>query len=99
MTSISVRCNGEAIPVEIKYYFRSGDGRHLVRIKAKHGKPFSSYSHGGWTDDNSTNVPTSSIHLEPDECTCTPDGDACPACVAANQARYGDDFPFVRSAK
>ena len=32
--------------------------------------------------------------LNPDECTCKPDGDACPVCVGDNKPRYGDSIPF-----
>ncbi len=32
--------------------------------------------------------------LNPDECTCKPDGDACPVCVADNKERYGDTIYF-----
>jgi len=28
------------------------------------------------------------------ECSCKPDSDACPVCVAANRQKYGDDIPF-----
>ena len=28
------------------------------------------------------------------DCSCTPDSDACPVCVAANRQKYGDDIPF-----
>ena len=37
------------------------------------------------------------IALNPEkyqECSCTPDSDACPVCVAANRQKYGDDIPF-----
>jgi len=27
------------------------------------------------------------------ECSCTPISNACPACVAANRVRYGDEIP------
>jgi len=27
------------------------------------------------------------------DCTCTPVSNACPACVAANRVRYGDEIP------
>ena len=32
--------------------------------------------------------------LNPDECTCKPDGDACPVCVGDNKDRYGDTIPY-----
>jgi hypothetical protein len=32
--------------------------------------------------------------LNPDECTCKPEGDACPVCVGDNKDRYGDTIPF-----
>ena len=32
--------------------------------------------------------------LNPDECTCKPDGDACPVCIGDNKDRYGDTIPF-----
>ena len=32
--------------------------------------------------------------LNPDTCTCKPDGDACPVCVGDNKQRYGDRIPF-----
>jgi len=28
------------------------------------------------------------------ECSCKPDSDACPVCVAANRQKYGDEIPF-----
>lgn len=28
------------------------------------------------------------------ECSCTPNSDACPVCLADNRERYGDSIPF-----
>ena len=33
-------------------------------------------------------------HEALNECSCTPDSDACPVCVADNKERYGDSIPF-----
>ena len=97
MASISVSLNGKAIPVEVLDYFVSG-GIRYASIEALEGKPFMGGDkwpvHTPWAT-----VKVADLDLEPDECTCLPDGDACPACVAANRLRYGDDFPFVRSSK
>ena len=33
-----------------------------------------------------------------DDCTCTPESDACPACVADNRNRYGDAIPYTMTS-
>jgi len=33
-----------------------------------------------------------------DDCTCSPDGDACPACVDRNRQAIGDSIPFMGAA-
>lgn len=98
MASISVRQNDKQIAVEVLDYFVCG-GVQLAAVEALEGKPFM----GGnlWPVHTPfATVKVADLVIEPDDCTCTPDGAiACPACVAANRARYGDDFPFVRSSK
>lgn len=98
MASITVRRNGSKIPVEVLDYFVCG-GVQLAAVEALEGKPFMGGDkwpvHTPWAT-----VEVADLDIEPDDCTCNPRDDfACPACVAANKARYGDDFPFVRGAK
>jgi len=97
MSSITARCNGSKIPVIVLDYFVCG-GVRLATVEALEGQPFV----GGdkWPVQTPwATVKVADLDIEPDDCTCLPDGDACIACVAANRLRYGDDFPFVRGAK
>jgi len=48
--------NGELITVEVLATFTTGDGRKLATVKAMTGRPFSSWTHGGWADSNTRNV-------------------------------------------
>lgn len=96
MASITVNHNSKAIPVEVLDYFVSG-GIHYASVEALEGKPFV----GGlkWAVRTPFSiVKVSDLTIE-DECTCKPDGDACPACVRANAKRYGDEFPCSEATK
>jgi len=99
MDSIArVTVSGKKIPVEITYYFVTGDGRRLARVHALSGHPFQSWSHGGWTENASANVQLSSIEVD-QFCTCTPDGDACNVCRQHQDDLYRDEFPFSEATK
>ena len=95
MPSITVSQNGSTIPVIVLDYFVSGKIQY-ASIEALEGRPFV----GGdkWPVRTCwATVPVADLDIEVDDCTCLPNGDACPACVAANKARFGDGFPFVRT--
>ena len=48
--------DGTTITVEVLSTFTTGDGRKLATVKALTGKPFTSWTHGGWAESETRNV-------------------------------------------
>ena len=97
MTSLSVVSRDSKVAVEVLEYFVSGE-THYASVVALKGKPFVGGNKWAvWTCWATVKV--SDLIIEPDDCSCEVFGSACPACVAANKARYGDEFPFSEATK
>jgi len=85
------------LPVEVT----GGNAEHgLAFVRRLDGKPFPSFTHGGWAETSESIVRSNALDDvqvidDEDECTCTPEtAIACPACRAAARARYQDQLPY-----
>jgi hypothetical protein len=47
----------KSFDVEVLSTFATGDGRKLATVKALAGSPFKAWSHGGWSESATANVP------------------------------------------
>jgi hypothetical protein len=98
MSSISVNWNGNKVEVIALDFFTCG-GEELAVVQSLSGKPFVGGDKWAIYTPFKTVKVSDLIIDQDDECTCKPDGDACPACVRSNAKRFGDDIPFSEATK